>query len=265
MRLAIIRCSYFVVRSSLLILILLAGWAVAGSCAESLGIASAERPFLEGNYDKAVKEADRLIAADANRKDELYYLKGLSQLKSGRYAEARGSFEGLLSRYPSSQRAFDARVGIGDAFFLEGNSGAASSIYSDIIQKHPGNPNIGSVHKRLDGCGRPGAQQQPAQRQAGSINKPVAYANIIPADSGQVPSAERFSVQVGSFKNRRNADNLAKKLSGRGYSSYVEAPPASGDRMYRVKVGRSFSRDEAEKIEGKLKVQGYPTRICPES
>ena len=51
-------------------------------------------------------------------------------------------------------------------------------------------------------------------------------------------------------------------LDKAGYDSYVEMPKNSGDKIYRVKVGRFHSKEAAEKLAAKLKVRGYPTKIC---
>jgi DedD protein len=72
----------------------------------------------------------------------------------------------------------------------------------------------------------------------------------------------KYSVQAGSFKDKRNADKLAKKLAGQGYQSYVEMPASSRDKFYRVKVGSFVSKDEALKMASKLKTDGHRIKIC---
>ena len=71
-----------------------------------------------------------------------------------------------------------------------------------------------------------------------------------------------ISVQVGSFRNRINAEKLARKLASGGYESRVEMPVRQHDNMFRVKVGRLSSKGEAEALAAKLKAAGYNTKIC---
>ena len=78
------------------------------------------------------------------------------------------------------------------------------------------------------------------------------------------PTAEEggfFTVQVGSFASGNNAADLLNKLRDESYDAYIERP--SGKRMYRVRVGRLASREEAAALEARLKKDGYPTRIFP--
>lgn len=221
-------------------------------------VAKVERLLLLEQYDKAVNEADKLIDANASRRDEIYYLKGLAQIKLKKYSFARESFEYILSTYADTKLAFDAYTGIGDAYYLEGNTHSAVRIYNEILKKYPRDKNISIIKRRLEDCNKrmgaePGAKPEEPQIPAA------------PADVRAAPAAAggNFSIQVGGFKAKRNADNLARKLAAKGYDSYVEAPvtPAD-DKLYRVKVGRLNSAEEARRLAARLKVSGYPTKVC---
>ena len=77
-----------------------------------------EALMMGGDYAAAALQADAAIRSHSGRADELYYLKGLSELKLDRFADARQSFGAILKRHPGSKKAFDARVGIRDAYML---------------------------------------------------------------------------------------------------------------------------------------------------
>ena len=215
-------------------------------------IAAVEKPFMEGRYEKAVLEAQRMIDERARQRYEVYYLKGLAELKLGRFENARQSFEAIIEKYPRSGRVFDAYVGIGDSYLLAGNTEGAVKAYSEIKEKFPSDKNIALVDLRLSDCGK---KSSPAEPVALTVDKPEA----------QTESKGEISVQVGSFKNRRNAERLSAKLAAGGYGSYVELPLAAGDRLYRVKVGRFKSKSEAEDLAAKLNRNGYKTKICDDS
>lgn len=202
-------------------------------------IEEAEKLFLEGKYDRVIDETGHLIDKRSRQRDELYYLKGLSELKTKKFRDARNSFGSIISRYFQSKRLFDAYVGIGDSYFLEGDTSRALRAYNEALDKFPKNSNIVIVNTRIAECG-PG-------------NAGVAAATAV--------SGEQFYVQVGCFKSRTNAQKLSKKLSDKGYESYVELPAVSKDNLYRVKVGRLKSKEEAEYLAYRLKKDGYPTRI----
>ncbi len=76
-------------------------------------------------------------------------------------------------------------------------------------------------------------------------------------------SQEHFSVQAGVFGERSYADSFARKLRGKGYSAYIEDSTEEDGTVYKVKVGRFTSREEAAALARKLKesegVDGFVT------
>ena len=222
-------------------------------------IAVVEKPFMEGRYDRAAYEAQRLIDERAGQRHEIYYLKALSELKLNKFNEARQGFEAIISKYPQSSRVFDAYVGIGDAYFLEGNTDKAIKTYSEIKERFPSDKNIALVDSRLNDCHKNIVPAEIPQ------NEPAPRVSSGPIPSSVEASKGYISVQAGCFKSKRNADALSSRLTAAGYQSHVELPLAAGDRLYRVKVGRFKSRAEAEGLAVKLKRTGYKTKICDEN
>jgi len=210
-------------------------------CAEA-DISTAEKLFLEGRYEKTIEETGRLIDARCRRRDEVYYLKALSELKAKRFKDARESFEYILSRYQRSARTFEAHLGIADSYFLEGNIDQALRIYNDILNKFPADKNISLARQRIENCSK----------------RP----DFKPPEIPRGESSQFISVQVGCFKNKKNAERLTQKLSRAGYDSYIETPTGAGERLYRVKVGRMKSDGEARELSTRLNGDGYKTKIC---
>jgi cell division protein FtsN len=68
--------------------------------------------------------------------------------------------------------------------------------------------------------------------------------------------SETYSVQVGAFKESREAEDLARSLRSKGFESRVD-PPGSSGQFYRVKIGRFSTRAEAVAMEQRLKNNGY--------
>ena len=245
----------------------------------------ADELFLEGKYDNAIAQADKAIDAGSGKKYELYYLKGLGALKLGKFAESRKAFEYVTELYPRSDRAFDSYVGIGDAYYLEGNTSGALRAYREAADKFADNKNIVVVRQRIAECmAKPEMQEKakevkepkgyieakPAEKPRKAVNfvprkKDPARIETPPRETAGRDSLGQFSVQVGSFKSKSNAAKLASKLSARHYEARVELPAGSSDKLYRVKVGRLSSREEAENLAVKLKRGGCPTRVCQEN
>ena len=238
------------------------GWA------EGLAPGDVDKLFLEGKYEKVISEADALIEARSSGREVLYYLKGLSQLKLNRFSEARASFQEVVSRYPRSKTAFDASVGIGDAYFLEGNINEAARSYNEVLNKYPNDRNISDVRSKLNDC----YQRMSLSNKTSKVSTvsaasklTIPTSNITPRNVAPVSAATSLnylSVQIGSFKNRNNADRLSRDLAAKGYDSHVEGISDAKGSFYRVKIGRCASRSEAERLESQLRTSGYSTKIC---
>ncbi len=65
-----------------------------------------------------------------------------------------------------------------------------------------------------------------------------------------------YTVQVGAFKTRGQAEAHAGNVRSKGFEPRIEAP-ASPDGLYLVKVGRFGTRAEATAAQLRLKKSGY--------
>ena len=237
-----------------------------------------EKFFLEGNYEKAVRESESLIESRSRRRDEVYYLKGLSELKLKRFGDARQSFQNILDKYPGSRKGFDAYVGIGDSYFLEDRASSALKEYNEALRRFPKDKNVTTVYSRMSDCyaklGDKAKEEEYVKRSKGIFTGTGEIKDLqaLPPISDitktrDVPRGESgyITVQVGSFKNKKNAERVMNKLIQEGFECYVEVPAGSGDKLYRVKAGRLQSMEGAESLAAKLKRKGYSTKICSDS
>lgn len=62
------------------------------------------------------------------------------------------------------------------------------------------------------------------------------------------PELAAWAVQVGSFSAEANAMNLRESLRRKGYPAYVEMIRTGGSSLYRVRIGPTVQREEAEKL-----------------
>jgi DedD protein len=102
----------------------------------------------------------------------------------------------------------------------------------------------------------PAASGSPAARPAGARAAAVESAAPSPISSGH-----GWSVQLGSFASRANADNLTRQMKGQGFSAFV-LPGGSGSALrYRVRVGPLTDRESAERMAAKLKSLGHVSSL----
>lgn len=60
-------------------------------------------------------------------------------------------------------------------------------------------------------------------------------------------------VQVHALRDRDVANQLVRRLAGKGYPAFLVSPPAGAPAIYRVQVGRFTDRAEAENVVLRLK------------
>jgi DedD protein len=61
-----------------------------------------------------------------------------------------------------------------------------------------------------------------------------------------------YAVQVAALNVRSEADAIAKRLTSKGYSAYVQTPSDGTPSVYRVRVGTFKTRREAETVASRL-------------
>lgn len=67
-------------------------------------------------------------------------------------------------------------------------------------------------------------------------------------DSPGAPPGSGFSVQVGSFASRNNAERLIDRLQEHGHEGFMHAEESGGRTIWRVRAGLFDERDAAEQL-----------------
>lgn len=100
------------------------------------------------------------------------------------------------------------------------------------------------------GSPKPAPAAEAASDRANTDNgKPAAIVKVPPAKV-------TYTVQVGAFRQRREAESKADALKVKGYEFVLE-PPASSDGLFLLKVGKFSSRADAVAMEKKLRKDGF--------
>jgi len=238
-----------------MVIVLCAGGYLA--CAAALDAVKA--PFLSGDYKTAIKEGEDIMATPDQPENarELYYMLGLSYLKDGNYLRSSDIFEILLKEYPGEPYHKEALLGLGDAYFLNGENEKARVWYEALLAYDPQSKLALIAKERL---GRISVDEgNTAQAKEFLKDLPV---NLVDSDLG-TQTVGVYSVQVGSFSREANAKRLMNKLISQKYDAFLTSNESEKEKTYRVKVGHCQERNQAEEIRKKLTEDGYPTRIVP--
>ena len=115
-----------------------------------------------------------------------------------------------------------------------------------------------------------GAQAAPAEREPEpepEPQTPAAEAEVPepppePEQStGAASDGQLWAVQLGSFSDRDNAQRLAGRLREQGYPAFLSQVTADGRTLHRVRVGPQASREAATDVAARLKQAGQPAAV----
>jgi cell division septation protein DedD len=120
------------------------------------------------------------------------------------------------------------------------------------------------LDKPAKGSGKPAAAAPvPAPAKSAPVEAPAASESTTPSvtsatsapnttSAASAPQGQGFAVQIAALNLRSEADAIAKRLTSKGYSAYVLAPPSGTPSVFRVRVGKFNTRREAETVAAKL-------------
>lgn len=77
-------------------------------------------------------------------------------------------------------------------------------------------------------------------------------------DSGH---GDYYAVQLGAFLDRQNAERLKTALDWKHSGAYILRAEVAGKTFYRVRIGRSKTRDTSYKLAQALAEEGYPAIV----
>lgn len=243
------------------------------SAVYAFDLTPAKTAYLRGDYKGAIDEGERLMATVGMHTpglDELYYLMGLSYMKSGNCLRASDIFEIILKEFPDSSRKEEALLGIADSYFLRDQYEQAERAYKMFIDQYPHSRLLPVFCSRLNlvalkrgdgGLARSYLSRLKAFPGATDLLSSRQECALVSANTGSLSTM--YSVQVGAFSKSENAGILKKKLARQGYDAYVEQTIFQGKTTYRVKVGKFAQTQEAQALERKLSHDGFPTKLCP--
>lgn len=84
--------------------------------------------------------------------------------------------------------------------------------------------------------------------------EPSALSSQMATTATRQLTDQQFSIQVGSFRARDEAENLHKLLANKGYKTVVKTALVPGKGiLYRVRVGQFAERETARRVANRLR------------
>ena len=162
---------------------------------------------------------------------------------------------------PAASQANAASSGASNAAASGGSSPASTGPAGGASTFASPSPSAGAsaIESSAPSAANPQAPETPiATAKQPPKTAPARSANI--ESSAPSPTSQghgSWSVQLGSFASRANADNLTRQVKGQGFSVFVLTGGSGTSARYRVRVGPLADRESAERIAAKLKSLGH--------
>ncbi|MBN1353880.1 MAG: SPOR domain-containing protein [Candidatus Omnitrophica bacterium] len=214
--------------------------------------------FLREDYAALIRSVEdnlRQCRLAGKEKKSILYLEGLAYLKTGGFDKARDIFSNITEMHGGEYKE-EAYIGIADSYFDEGKFDKAIESYEFVLDMFSRSPRLSSVYYRLALAYKKKNDPDKANFYFKKIEK--NYGSSFEADKiGYVNTQEDkplyYIIQLGAFKNLKNAKKVARTLARKGYSYYIQKVTQYGKNLYRVRAGKFSSKIYALKLQKKLR------------
>lgn len=229
----------------------------------SFSLKKIEKVFLEGKYEEVVDTIKGYSARGSKLDDDSQYLMGRALLKLGRFSEARDYFSNVVN-YSKGDKLLDkAYIGLADSYYLENDYEKAIEHYEKVLRYFPDSDDMPIVYYKLGDCyaktGDRSKSNECNDKLLSSYPDSLEAKLVVVTDSEYVT----YSVQVGSFKEWKNAERLNDELKRQGFDVNIFTTAVDDSRFYRVRVGQYSNRSDAEDMARTLLNKGYDVKIYP--
>jgi cell division septation protein DedD len=141
--------------------------------------------------------------------------------------------------------------------FAVANSAQEAPLPAGVVKKAP-DPPVGEQLDWYRSVNKAPASDvpTPAAVKVETPQPPAAPPKPKVTEPKEADVASTFSVQVGAFQQRREAENKAASLKAKGYTYFIDLPSASNE-LFLLKVGKFGSRTAAAAMQTRLKKDGF--------
>lgn len=202
--------------------------------------------YINGNSQKLLAVIDSLEAKKASVSDTLLFY---SAEVSVSVEKAVGFYNRIITQHPQSafyNMSLYRMAGYG--IVTEDTSKAVPLLKKIILSKDPvtapaAYASLISVYERA------GDIEQSSKLTADLISEYPKSEYLKLFSSGEnthaTPIESFFTIQIGSFSQKENADKLFSQMNKKKYDVFIDFK----DGMYKVRIGRYKTRDEASRFQ----------------
>ena len=203
-----------------------------------------------------------LLSPDDGEKS---FKEAKDHFEKGRYAEAGKSFQDFIHRYPKSP-LFPSALYYRGRLFLDPERAVLT--YEEILSHFPKSPFaedarllISKYHEAKGDSARAREVLETSTLSHPEENHKIRSPENDTSTNLPIPTGE-YTVQVGSFENLPEARRLHERLKKKGYKVFIIPATIEGKTFHRVRVGGYATKEEALKLGEVLKErEGLPAWV----
>jgi Tfp pilus assembly protein PilF len=217
-----------------------------------------------GKFEQAFQRFETFMARTPRSPfvSDARYWAGICALKLGDVAKARSYISRTYKRPRTAQLGSLALIGLADCDYAKGRFTDATAKYNRALD-------MAGIQKarilyQLGMCDNRTGKLREAEQRFRKIT--TSYPNTKYADMAKERlkfSGTIFSVQLGAFSDRENAEDIRTKLARRALSPYIQPLNRKGKILHCVRVGRFKTWKQANEVRKKLKALQFDAVIVP--
>lgn len=252
-----------------LVWLTVAGSAAPGQTPETLAF------LLQQNRLEEIKQRLPELVRKFPDDPTVLFLQGATEADGAR---AVRYYKRIVEDFPTSAFADDALLRMAEYDFALGLYHSSSQRYLQLAQRYPASPLCDDAYYMRIQCLLARGEQDSARYALEWFlnkypNSPLASlaASEVRGQSGARPpspapraavGAKSYALQVGAFKEKRNAEKLVHALTAQGYECEMVTKERGRDLFYLVWVGRFENEVDARRKGEQLQARhGLPFRI----
>jgi TolA-binding protein len=197
---------------------------------------------------------------------QAHWLYASSLLATDQPKLAEKEFRNIIKSHPQSKWSAWAQLGIGDCFFSWGRFAEAVEEYKKVTEKYPSSEALPyaflgliknwyqlgekekanfyyNLYKEKFSSGIQGEKD---------FSQMTSFTQRIKDETIEKLSEVEYTVQVGVFSNKKNADQMSQKFKNKGYKTFQAKKEVNKKSYITVQVGTFDSYEKAQNLKEKL-------------
>jgi TolA-binding protein len=210
--------------------------------------------IAKGDYEQAMTALRSLGKSDSANIDKELVLMSIGECCLGMkdYKSAEAAYRSFIDAMPDSQRVPSAYLLLGKSLESQNKLEEAKKLYRKVSEDYRQSIEAYQAQRFLNNLSQPSPVA--AKRGAQETEKPVQK----PPEKAE----PYFTIQVGAFSRKGNADRLAGKLRKKGYTVEIVRPIPGKSRLHKVRVGKFKTKSGAADMARRLrKIEKVPTEV----